>query len=350
MKIIDAWDSPVRKSGLISQNEYASLSWAAVSYADFTRTGEYSIVINTYDATKAEDGRAANNGQVLMLDQFGNNLSDQYMVGDRTGCMHPRKSLVADFNNDEMPDVFFACHGDDTIVGGGTGEQSRILISDAVTKKYAVKLVSATDVNGYAHGGAAADIDGDGNVDVVLADFKYAGSTLSLRVILGTGTGEFVNDTSRIDLTKILNKEDVRWENYFSVELIPVSGELYMYAGGGDDLESPDISAVPNIEAKFVNGFIDYESVKILPGLKGTVLLDIVRSDSGKLYVIKVPLDYSGMIIQEINEDRSRGEIVFTSSGRLHESRHESGIPFFEIIDGKLYGLDLLMDFNLSIQ
>jgi hypothetical protein len=32
------------------------------------------------------------------------------LLTDTTGCLHPRKAIVADFNGDDVPDVFIACH------------------------------------------------------------------------------------------------------------------------------------------------------------------------------------------------------------------------------------------------
>ena len=85
------------------------------------------------------------------------------------GCLNPRKLLVADFNNDKVPDVFLACTGwDGTIANGAVrGETSRLLLSNG-RDGFTVSEVGLP--SWYMHRASAADLDHDGYADIVAAD------------------------------------------------------------------------------------------------------------------------------------------------------------------------------------
>jgi hypothetical protein len=85
----------------------------------------------------------------------------------RTGCISPRKVIVADFNGDRKPDVFVACHGIDGKVPSGynLGEKPRYLLSQLDGTYRNIEL----PISCYCHGAAAADLTGDGFADIVIA-------------------------------------------------------------------------------------------------------------------------------------------------------------------------------------
>jgi hypothetical protein len=138
------------------------------------------------------------------------------------GCLHPRKGVVADFNNDGWPDVFVACTGYDAPVNGKwLGEKSKLLLSDG---KGGFTVTDATDAAGYYHGAAAADVNGDGWVDIVVTN--YFNTAHPLYVLLNNKDGTFTKDETRI--------KNVTPGPFFSVELVDVNGDgiLDLIAGG----------------------------------------------------------------------------------------------------------------------
>ena len=119
------------------------------------------------------------------------------------GCLNPRKLLVADFNNDKVPDVFLACTGwDGTIANGAVrGETSRLLLSNG-RDGFTVSEVGLP--SWYMHGASAADLDHDGYADIVAADMRPCcrmGDGFEVFALMNQHDGTFRLDTSRIPAT-----------------------------------------------------------------------------------------------------------------------------------------------------
>jgi len=123
------------------------------------------------------------------------------------GCLHPRKALVADFNQDGFPDVWVACHGYDS--GTFPGEQSKLLLSDG---KGGFNQ-SSVDTVGFHHASAAADINGDGYPDVVSTD-----GVKQLYALINNKNGTFTRDESRITGAE---KKNI----YHAIELVDIDGD-----------------------------------------------------------------------------------------------------------------------------
>lgn len=143
---------------------------AGHSYGDFFQDGTIAMVAFSNVFAGANGYGSLVPGRVYFFHTDGNGGwvdQTQKLIFDRTGCISPRKVIVADFNGDEKPDIFVACHGIDGEIPAGSqqGEHPRYLLSnlDGTYKNVELPLVC------YCHGAAAVDFDGTGFADIVVA-------------------------------------------------------------------------------------------------------------------------------------------------------------------------------------
>lgn len=87
----------------------------ARGFADFEQEGRLSYVVHTLEYSPPNTIRGHVRLFRLLDGDRYTEITSALIDGDNTGCLHPRKALVADFNGDRRPDVFFACHGWDSV-------------------------------------------------------------------------------------------------------------------------------------------------------------------------------------------------------------------------------------------
>jgi len=102
----------------------------------------------------------------------------------------PRAGVVADFNNDGLNDYYGASHGWDE--PPFPGEQNILLLSNPDGTLSDVSLTHLPVIDDFSHGAAAADIDGDGDMDIFLVNNAQADSYF----LINDGTGKFTKDDS----------------------------------------------------------------------------------------------------------------------------------------------------------
>ncbi|MFC0169268.1 DUF4214 domain-containing protein [Pseudoduganella danionis] len=136
-----------------------------VAFADFFQDGSYSMVTHSleYNYTAAT---ATKFGHIKFYKKVDGLWVDNTakLLKDNLGCLHPRKAIVADFNGDGKPDVFFACHGFDA--GNYPGEQPHMLISQTDGTYRNVTLPDTC----YCHSASAADVNRNGFADILVTD------------------------------------------------------------------------------------------------------------------------------------------------------------------------------------
>lgn len=112
---------------------------------------------------------------------------------------NPRDFVVADFNGDGIKDIFVVAHGYDT--NPFPGEQNRLLLGVGNGK-----LMDATNrlpaLDDFSHGVAAADIDGDGDIDIYVANL-YGQHALGPYLLINDGNGNFTRDTARLPVSVV---------------------------------------------------------------------------------------------------------------------------------------------------
>lgn len=201
----------------------------AVAFADFFQDGTYSMVTMSCGDVSCYVNGQAGNGQPGTI-RFYKNVGGQWVdhtsdiLANNVGCLHPRKAIVADFNNSKKPGVFFACSGTDHAY---SGEESVILLPQA-NGQYAVSVVPGV---GYFHSASAADFNGTGYADIVVVDPFKAMTPYFLK---NNGDGTFTKDTTRLpNLTKYKGAAPYGAQIY-TAELIDFNhtGKYDLFLGG----------------------------------------------------------------------------------------------------------------------
>lgn len=332
---------------LYNKSQYFSLD-NAYALADFFQDGTLSLVSkpDIYDPTKPQSEAKAGLVHFWKKDASGNWIdATSQLLADATGCLHSRKAVVADFNNDGKPDVFMACTGFDG--GDFPGEKSRILLSQ-VDGTYKNVAIDAT-ANGYSHGAAAADVNHDGNIDIVIADFKKNGGSNPIYFLMGNGDGTFNADYARV------STRETSYKPWFTVELIDIdnTGNYSILAGGHESFVKKDGTTQSGSTTKIIKGdasgtFIS--SATNVPGVNDfAVALDFVV-DSGSLYVLRTPMDpfYFGSAIQKVNLQTMASSLLYQHTGYIDQTKNLVWANWIMPFQDKVVSVDSAFGISVS--
>lgn len=105
-------------------------------------------------------------------------------------AINPRDTWVADFTGDGRADLFIADTGTDTEPFPGT--QSRLLVGSSSGRLVDETATRLPRVDHYSHGVGAGDIDGDGALDIYLANYDEPA------LWRDQGMGRFLDETARV--------------------------------------------------------------------------------------------------------------------------------------------------------
>ncbi len=134
-----------------------------------------------------------------------------FLGQDAPSTVHARKALTGDFNGDSRPDIFVLASGYD--VDPFPGESNYVLLS---SDEGYVPGVGLDSIVGYHHGGASADVDADGDLDVFVTE-NFKGPFF----LLNDGDGNFRKDMDRI--------QDINYEaGIYTAELVDVDQDGYV--------------------------------------------------------------------------------------------------------------------------
>ncbi|WP_432382556.1 FG-GAP repeat domain-containing protein [Duganella sp. P38] len=229
----------------------------------------------------------------------GSWVKEDAMIDSTVGCVHPRKAVVADFNNDGKPDVLVACQGYDG--GQYAGEKMFLVLS---TQSGVYHSTPLQDFVGFFHSVSAADLNGDGNVDFVAVD---PNSPQALRMFMGKGDGTFTEAFDKFPAY-------VQNRDFYTVELVDVNGDnmLDMLVGGHDWQGDSKAAYIQG------NGTANFNTavVTVLPTVPDHgVVLDFLVAN-GSIYVDRTSGGgnagfYQSKVIQKIDIASMRSSVPF---------------------------------------
>ena len=102
----------------------------AMAFADFMRDGTYSMIIHSMEYNDVNIEDMNRRGRIKFYQSLNGtwveNTNKILKPDQTTGCLHAGKAIVADFLQNGMPSVFFACFGVDN--DNGLGERQRMLL------------------------------------------------------------------------------------------------------------------------------------------------------------------------------------------------------------------------------
>lgn len=297
--------------------------WAA---ADFFKAGVIDIFTTKQNYTM--DTNAFPSANVLSEEKYKSDF--QFWRKDANGnltllltykgCLHPRKAVVNDFNQDGYPDVFVACHGYDGPVNNRyLGEKSKLLINDG---KGGFTVSDIGDV-GFYHGASSADVNGDGYPDIVVANMFNQ----SVPGAGGYGVAFLINQkngTFALDNTRITGLTS--WAPYWSVELIDINndGIVDLVAGGDDKNNASAVILYGSSNGTFGN------TKEVIPAVtgRGTILdFTLVTNNNNKVLYVARTADntdsqswYSTNTLQAYDLTKKTATVVLDKKNSIWEA------------------------------
>jgi len=126
---------------------------------------------------------------ILAINNGSNNFSSSTAEFNNSmpPATHARKSIVGDFNKDGLQDIFVFDHGYDA--NPFPGNNPKLIMQNSKGNFTWSKLTERT---GFYHGGASADVDNDGDLDVFVGGFEPF-------FFINNGSAEFTVADNRFD-------------------------------------------------------------------------------------------------------------------------------------------------------
>ncbi len=303
----------------------------AIAYADFDNDGDEDVFISSGDGT-----HNTTPVEMYLSDGSGNFTLDLTIFdGEIPEAVHPRKALIGDFNGDNLPDIFVIGHGYDG--PPWPGEPPLLILSSPSGFQ---NISGIEGYVGFHHGGASADIDADGDLDIFVAD------DFQPFFLINDGSGNFTYN--------ILKVPDNDWIDHplfttFTAELIDVDKDDYI------DLlvEGPEQDGMDTTIHWGSSTYTYTSSNKtVLPSVIGkSEVLDIdaddIDNDGDKdIIVTRTSYNYDGYYIQIIVNEGSRQFSDKTSERIVNGSNDRSEwIDWIRLQDYNNDGyLDIIVD------
>ena len=294
--------------GVTLESGEQNLGQRGVAFADFLQEGAFSAITASTFYKNAFPGSNPlkwpdSPGKLYFLrkDASGKwtDVTNQLIKtpSERTICVSPGFIEIADMNKDGRPDAVISCTGPDFTINGVFDDSSlQYAVMSQPDGSYRVVTLGVPSI--YAHQVALADIDGDGNVDILSVD---TGRFRTPIVLWGNGDG-----TIRVDTTRF--PADMSQKAIYGIRAIPINGKINVVVSGnptGAQAGPPASNEYGTKVLQYIGG--KFELVKDLSagipkvsstGLTYALALDAIYK-GGYYYFLRVNGDYTGSAIMK---------------------------------------------------
>lgn len=206
----------------------------ARSFFDFDKDGDLDLIGGTFNFD-ANVGFPLhyykNNGGTYQRDQ-------SVFIGTTPAYVHPRQSILGDFDKNGFMDVVIVGHGYDK--PPFPGEKSYIMMNNNGRFTSKELPLPAGSRLPFTHSVCSGDIDNDGDIDIFMTSTSVPVSGIFLK---NDGAGNFTYDAS-------IFPSDITGKNYFTSVLYDVNADGYLdltIVGHDNDAA---VAQFPNISAK----------------------------------------------------------------------------------------------------
>ena len=231
----------------------------------------------------------------------------------RFTCLQPNYLQVADFNRDRRPDVFLTCTGVDFLTADPEvdGLSDQFVVLSQPDGRYAINRLDMPPI--YSHGAAVADIDGDGNQDILTVAPGVPTAYAMPIMLWGRGDGTFELDATRFPA-------EMKNMPIFTILAIPIDGQIKVVVSGN----APGAVSPPDPEWKYgtkvftyVDGLFQLE-LDLTPGLPEVydtgltygLALDVVY-DAGYYYLWHVDEYYQNYAIAKTHATTGQTTLIW---------------------------------------
>ena len=231
------------------------------------------------------------------------------------GCQHPRKAIGADYNQDGIIDFAISCHGWDA--PPFPGERSRVLLSTPGGK---YRLDYMSDVVGFQHGGASADINNDGYPDLIITNKD--------------GVDVFINDRTG-HFTRSTNLTIPQQRRAFHVELLDLNGDgKFDFVAGSHEWEDATRIILNPGDNNFGGSLFNRPTEIVIPAVPGGgVITDFLYVKSvNALYIIRTgdgrsngTVFYEGVWVQKFDLTTRISTVVYANPTWKEPGRSNNG-------------------------
>lgn len=188
------------------KNEYAAVHTYLVK--DLNRDGYSDLFLSFFTGGEIERVPF----KLFLYDTLkGKMIERTELIKNNIGQTFNRKSMAADLNGDEIPDIICVSHPECSNCEFSSFD---ILFSESISKTWTQKTIKISSRNkgeGYYHGVAVGDVDNDGDNDIVLANENT--NTEGTRTLINNGKGDFIEINSMNFFEPCCFKSGLSWTN-----------------------------------------------------------------------------------------------------------------------------------------